>query len=162
MARTITRRGHDHVRRVLAAQSPLQHPPLRWWHVLLFVLASALGWLAIRAPGLLADMAAYPVGDWQAFVQAQGTVIILATYALVFVRSYHLMTALGLIATILGLSLRIGLGQVMEEPLTAGHVLLLLALGAAPVRVIVRPNGSNVVRQQAEEIRRLKEERNGP
>ena len=152
----------EHLRRALAAQSPLQHPPLRWWHVLLFVLASALGWLAIRAPGLLADMAAYPVGGWHAFVQARGAVIILATYALVFVRSYHALTGLGLIATILGLSLRIGMGQVTEEPLTVGYVLLLLALAATPVRVIVRPNGSDVVRQQAEEIRRLKGEVDEP
>ena len=152
----------EHLRRALAAQSPLQHPLLRWWHLALLLLSATLGWAAIQAPGALADLAAYTIGDWQAFVQAQGTVIILAAYALVFVRSYHALTGLGLIATILGLSLRIGMGQVTEEPLTVGYVLLLLALAATPVRVIVRPNESDVVRQQAEEIRRLKGEVDEP
>ena len=142
----------EHLRRALAAQSPLQHPPLRWWHLALLLLSATLGWAAIQAPGALADLAAYTIGDWQAFVQAQGTVIILAVYALVFVRSYHPLTALGLIATVLGLSLHIGLGQVTEEPLTLGYLLILIGIAIPPVRIIVRPNQDDVIRQLRERL----------
>ena len=153
MAKATVRR-RDHVRRVLAAQSPLQHPPLRWWHGLLLALSAVLGWLAIRAPGLLADIAAYPVADWQAFVLARGTVIILAAYALVFVRSYHWLAGVGMTCTVVGLSLRVGLGQVTQEPLSVGFVLLLAALAALPVRIIIRPNERDVIRQLRERLAR--------
>ena len=53
-------------------------------------------------------------------------------------------------------------GGATQAELIAAYGNLLLALAAAPVRVIVRPNESDVVRQQAEEIRRLKGERNEP
>lgn len=148
MARTQTRR--ERVRRLVAAQAPWQHPRFRIWHLLGLLLAAVLGWLAIRAPGVLADVAAYPVADWQAFVLARGTIILLAVYALVFVRSYHPLTGLGLLATVVGLSLRIGLGQVTQEPLTAGYLALLLALLVPPVRVIARPNDTDRLRAYLE------------
>jgi hypothetical protein len=54
--------------------------------------------------------------------------------------------------------LRIGLGQVTQEPLSLGFTLLLLALAVLPIRVIVRPNQDDTIRQQAEELARLKGE----
>ena len=51
-------------------------------------------------------------------------------------------------------------GGATQAELIAAYGNLLLALAAAPVRV--RPNESDVVRQQAEEIRRLKGEVDEP
>ena len=135
------------------------HAPFRLWHAALLLLALLLGWAAIRAPGVLADLSSIPVGDWRAFVLARGTVIILAVYALVFVRPANLLVLAGLMFTFAGLSLRIGLGQVTQEPLSLGFTLLLLALAVLPVRVIVRPNQDDTIRQQAEELERLRGER---
>ncbi|PJI52967.1 hypothetical protein CTI14_35085, partial [Methylobacterium radiotolerans] len=98
---------------------------------------------------MLADLASIPVGDWRAFVLARGTVIILAVYALAFVRTYHALVGVGMTLTVAGLGLRIGLGQVTQEPLSLGFALLLLALAVLPVRVIVRPNQDDVIRRQA-------------
>lgn len=142
----------ERIRRAVAAQAAPTHAPLRPWHIVLFVVTLALGWLAIRAPGLLADVAAYPLADWQWFGRVRWAVIILATYALVFVRAYHPVVGLGMAATILGLGVRIGLGQITEEPLTVGHALLLLALVTLPVRVITRPNDAELIRQLRERL----------
>lgn len=142
----------EHLRRALAAQSPLQRPPLRWWHLALLLLSATLGWAAIQAPGALADLAAYTIGDWQAFVLVRGTVIILAVYALVFVRSYHWINAVGLVCSIVGLSLGIGPGQITQEPLTLGYLLILIGIAIPPVRIIVRPNQDDVIRQLRERL----------
>jgi succinate dehydrogenase hydrophobic anchor subunit len=124
----------------------------------LLMVAMTLGWAAGRAPGLLADLSSIPVGDWRVFVLARVSVIILAVYALVFVRTYHALVGVGMALTVAGLGLRIGLGQVTQEPLSLGFTLLLLALAVLPIRVIVRPNQDDTIRQQAEELARLKGE----
>lgn len=157
---TVTRKNptRSSVRAAIRAQSPLQHPRFRWWHALALVLSGLLGYLAIQAPASLADLAAHPLGDWRAFVLARGTVAILAIYALVFVRSYHPLVGAGLVATILGMGLRIGLGQVTEEPLTWGYACLLLALSVLPIRVIIRPNADDRLRVQDEQITELRAE----
>lgn len=150
-----TRTRHERITRAIAAQNPFQHPPLKWWHVLLAVLSVALGYLAIRAPGLLADVASHPVADWRVFVLTRGTIIILSVYVLLFVRSYHPVAGFGLVATITGLSLRIGYNQVTEAPLDVGFLILLLALAVLPVRIIIRPNAEDVARNSLAEIKRL-------
>lgn len=144
------------VRRAFAAHSPLNpHPPVRWWHALILAFAVVLGWFAIQAPAALADIAAHPLGDWRAFILARGTVVILAVYALVFVRAYHPLVGVALLATVTGLGLRIGLGQVTQESLTVGYSLLLVALAIMPIRVIIRPNADEVLAAQATTIRTL-------
>ncbi|MCD0155996.1 hypothetical protein [Deinococcus sp. 6GRE01] len=128
---------------------------MRWWHALILVVAMVLGWFAIQAPAALADMAAHPVGDWRAFVMSRGTVVILAVYALVFVRSYHPLVGVAMICTVAGLGLRIGLGQVTQEPLTIGYSLLLVSLAIIPIRVIIRPNADDLLATQTTTIRTL-------
>lgn len=145
-------------RRVKRSEPTYPHAPLRWWHVGLLLMAVIVGWAAVRAPGVLADLASIPVGDWRAFVLARGTVIILAVYALAFVRTYHALVGVGMTLTVAGLGLRIGLGQVTQEPLSLGFALLLMALAVLPIRVIVRPNQDDVIRRQAAELARLKGE----
>lgn len=144
-------------RRVKRSEPTYPHAPFRWWHGLIFLLALVLGWLAIRAPGLLADVSSIPVGDWRMFVLLRGTVIILAVYSLVFVRTYHAVIGAGMVFGFVGLSLRIGWGQVTQEPLSLGLLFTLLSLAVVPIRVIVRPNQDDVIRRQAAEIARLKE-----
>ncbi|AWT34506.1 hypothetical protein DM785_02305 [Deinococcus actinosclerus] len=122
------------------------------------MLIVLLGYFAINAPAALADAAAHPLADWRAFVLARGTVALLAVYALVGVRSYHPLVGAGLVATILGMGLRIGLGQVTQEPLSVGYALLLLALSVLPIRVIIRPNADDRLRVQDELIAELRAE----
>jgi hypothetical protein len=149
---TTTQTRRNRVRRAIAAQNPLQHPPLRWWHLMAAVIILALAWLAVRAPGLLADVASYPLAGWETFVIVRCTVIILSAYALLFVRSYHPLIGFGLFVTAAGLLLRVGLNQVTEEPLSLGFALLLLALGLIAVRVIIRPNAEDTVRMLQERL----------
>lgn len=157
VARTVAPQARSNrIKRTLAAHNPLQpHPPVRWWHALVLAFAGVLGWFAIQAPAALADLAAHPLGDWRAFILARGTVVILAVYALVFVRAYHPLVGAAMICTVAGLGLRIGLGQVTQEPLTVGYSLLLLALAIMPIRVIIRPNADELLASQADTIRAL-------
>lgn len=148
----------ERTRRILAAQNPLQHPPMTARHVVGLVMVIALAWIAVAAPGPLADVSRATVGGWEAFVLARLTVIFLCGYALFFVRSYHWIVAVGLTLTIVGLCLRIGVGQITGEPLTVGFSLLLLALVSLPLRIIVRPNDRDRIRTLEAQVRELEEQ----
>lgn len=156
-AKTNRRARTDALRRAWAAHNPLQaHPPLRWWHGVILALAVFLMALAVLAPGVLSDLASTPIADWRWFVRARSTVIILCLVALVGVRAYHWLIGVAMVLSVAGMCLRIGLGQMTQEPLTLGFALLLLALAIIPVRVILRPNDTDLITQQAEEIRTLR------
>ncbi|UWX64207.1 hypothetical protein [Deinococcus rubellus] len=136
-------------RNLTALRTPstdLHHPPLRWWHTLMLVSVLALGALAIRAPGVLADIGSVVVADWRVFIMVRETVVIFSLYALVFVRSYTPLVGFGLLASCVGLLLRLGITQVTHEPLSLGYLVILITLCVLPVRVIVRPNDTDRIK----------------
>ncbi|GAA4015762.1 hypothetical protein GCM10022631_30000 [Deinococcus rubellus] len=119
---------------------------MRWWHITALLGVLLLGAAAIHIPGVLADAGSYPLAGWQAFVMAREAVVIFSLYALVFVRSYTPLIGFGLLVSIIGLLLRLGITQITHEPLTVGYALLLVALCVLPVRVIVRPNDNDRIK----------------
>lgn len=150
-SRRRTRR--EALRRAWAAHNPLTvHPPLRWWHGALLLGLLGLSSLTIQAPGVLADLAGIRVADWEWFVRGRSTIIILCAIALIGVRSYRPLIGLGMVMTVVGLSLRLGNNQMTQEPLTLGFALLLLALAVVPIRVIIRPNPDDLIAQLSEQV----------
>lgn len=150
-SRTLRARRREALRRAWASHNPLTaHPPLRWWHGALLLGILSLSYVTIQAPGVLADLAGLRIADWEWFVRARSTVIILCAFALVGVRSYRPLIGAGMVLTIVGLSLRLGNNQLTQEPLTLGFALLLLALAVVPVRVIIRPNPDDLIVQYQE------------
>lgn len=152
------RKVPDRLVRTLAAHNPLQHPPLRWWHGLMLALAVLLGWLVNVAPVLMADLSSLVVADWKSSVLLRSTIILLSVYALVFVRSYHPLIGLALSLAALGGAARVGVVQTTEEPLTLGAALVLGALLLIPIRVIIRPNDSDLIAQLSERAERAERE----
>lgn len=121
------------------------------WHGLGLFACALLFFGQQNAPGLLADLSAYPVGDWQVGIYARLTTLFLAGIAVFAVRAMHpgMYLALGLEITYL--CLRLGETRISQEPLTLAFACVLLAFGVISVRIIIRPNEYEQARHGPEE-----------
>ncbi len=110
------------------------------WHGLSLLACALLFFGQQNMPGLLADLSAFPVGDWQVGIYARLTTLFLAGIAVFAVRAMHpgMYVAMGLEITYL--CLRLGETRISQEPLTLSFTCVLLAFSVISVRIIIRPN----------------------
>lgn len=156
MGKTVNRR--EYARRVIAASPAYPSNPLRPWQLITAPLLGLLVWLAVTAPGAMSDLASLPLGDWRWFVGVRVTVILMCGMALFVVRGHPPLLTAAMLLTAVGLTFRIGVGQTLEEPLTLGFALLMLALITLPIGVIVRPNAADRLRAAAARVALLERE----
>ena len=126
------------LRRFTRAHNPFQPPKFKVWHALLTVLFLALMWGQQRAPGLYADAGSHPIGGWEAGVLARVTVIWLSLYAMLLVRTLHLITYAAMIFTVISVIVRLGEIRIVHDSLTLGAALILLGQALYAIRIITR------------------------
>ena len=135
------------------------HPPFRWWHAALLLLAIGLGVLSVGSPGVMADVAGVDVMSWQPSIYLRGFIWILAVYALIGVRVYSRGDVAALIGVLVALSFRGGYVQITQESLSVSGTLTLLVLAWVPLRIIVRPSMTERLRALAARNEALTAER---
>lgn len=126
------------LRRFTRAHSPLQPPKFNRWHGLTMLILGLLLWGQQNVPGVMADWSGLIVGNWQAGILARVTVIALLAYALLFVRTAHILAYLGMLLAAAGICFRLGDIRITHEPLTLGFALSLLGIALVAVRIITR------------------------
>lgn len=137
----MTRR--ESARRIIAARDDFPDYPLKTWHIVVASLIAVLVFFAIVAPGAVSDLSRLELLDWRGYILVRITIILLSGLALFVVRGNRPIFTAALLASMTGLSLRMGVGQTFEEPLTLGLACLMFALGLIPISIMVRPNSSD-------------------
>lgn len=128
-----------------AAVAPYGRSAVRWWHWAAAPLVALLAFLDLYAPGFMADLNHWMLsGDYRWMLGLRIALALFCAWAFFGVRSYHVLIGVYLVLVIVGQALRLGDTWAVGEPLSAGTLILLLALFIIPVRVITRPNEADI------------------
>ncbi|MDO4264605.1 MAG: hypothetical protein Q4C67_10450 [Deinococcus sp.] len=130
-------------------------PPFSRWHLAGLLIALVLGVALLYAPGLLADVGRLPLGDSLAAIYARLTALFLIVVALFVARSMHPLTALVLWLGLISVGFRLGEVRMTGEPLTLAFTAAVLAFSLTAIRVIVRPNETDIIAEQQRRIGQL-------
>lgn len=132
----------ERLRRFTRTHSPLQPPRFRRRHALGLACFVILFLFGQKAPGVLADVSGFQIGDiavsWQIGMYLRTTIVLLGLWVLFGVRGQHWLSIVAISLGLLGYALRLGETRITHDPITLGLVLLQLFALLILLRIATR------------------------